>query len=62
MLGKGPGEIYKQHEVGCPIHIISVSRRTTSQSYSIMDELLSETIGLKKLLEGFQNLSVEMEG
>lgn len=53
MLGKGPGEIYKQHEVGSPVHIISVSRRTTSQSYSIMDQLLSETIGLKKLLEGF---------
>lgn len=62
MLGKGPGEIYKQHGVGFPIHIISVSQRITSQSYSIMDQLLSETIGLKKLLEGFQNLSVRMEG
>lgn len=62
MLSKGSGKIYKQHEVGCSINIISVSRRTTSQSFSIMDQLLPETIGLKKLLEGFQNLSVRMEG
>ena len=62
MLSKGSGEITNSMKWECSMNIISVSWRTTSQSFFIMDQLLPETIGLKKLLEGFQNLSVRMEG